>query len=190
MVAALERIGWAGEVIAGMVNDNDHVDNGNNSVLHPLTILHFSTGVADHYTIQSSWIQSLFLRKLGHCQDEALNNLARAMFHADTKQKVKAAMQVAFGRGVSLDNLNFYPADGAVATCDVTLETAFSTVARALRRVHTDKIGRVIVQKDLDWLAARGTAYVELANFQLKDGQRGTWDTLRGLADEVFNGQQ
>jgi hypothetical protein len=114
MVAALERIGWAGEVIAGMVNDNDHVDNGNNSVLHPLTILHFSTGVADHYTIQSSWIQSLFLRKLGQCQDEALNNLARAMFHADTKQKVKAAMQVAFGRGVSLDNLNFYPADGAV----------------------------------------------------------------------------
>lgn len=189
MVRELKRIGWASDALLGYINNKSHKDNGNGSILHPLTILHYTTGDENHYTIQSSWIQSILKFKLGDCDDQQLYDISGQMSFATKKEHVKAAMRKVFGLNVGLDNLNFYPQAGGVATCSITLKECFSIIARALRRVKANHVGNTIVLKDLNWLNGRGVEFDDLAVFRLKEGQQRTWEALNQLAREVHQGR-
>ncbi|MEE2711674.1 MAG: hypothetical protein VX913_02770 [Planctomycetota bacterium] len=185
----LENIGTGeAEYIAGLVTERDHVDNGNHSLLHPLTIVHYTTGAQDHYTVQSAWMQAIFMRKMGRCSDQSLVTMAIAMTSATKKEDVKAATAIAFGHGVTgIANCNFYRAGGPVSTCDVTLGTVMRRITRALGKEK--KLGRIIIEKDGAFLKGRGiSSFTDLDAYKLKEGQQDRWGELNALVTKMIDG--
>lgn len=178
------------EYIVYLLEQHGHADNGNGSIINPLTCVHFTTGEEDHYTVQSTWMQALCYRKLGKCDDGDLVIMATAISNANRKAQVKAAVDKALGQGTKgIANLNFYPAGGSVGTCEITLQTVMERVQNAIKKVTTEKLGRIMLQADGAFLKERGIgSMADLANFRLKEGQQGRWEELRVLVDQVCGG--
>lgn len=187
-VRPLKRISSSTEEwLAGQVNELDHADNGAGSTLHPLTCIHFTTGDAPHYTLQSGWIQSLCLKKLGIIDDTGLVVVANGFKLSTKKAEVKAAQSAAYGHSIqSIDNLHFYPNGGSVETAPMNLQLAMTLVQRVM--ALAGPIGMAMNAKDNTYLAGIPVTMAGLAAYGLKATEAPAWGRLRGLLDAVEAG--
>lgn len=176
------------EWLAGQVTELDHADNGAGSTLHPLSCIHFTTGAAPHYTLQSGWIQSLCLKKIGMIDDTGLIIVASGFMNATTKAEVKAAQSQAFGHAIqSIDNLHFYPAGGAVATAAPNLQNALALVQRVMD--IAGPIGKAMNAKDNAYLAGIPVTMAALAAYGLKETEAPAWRRLEAVLNAVQAGR-
>ncbi|MDH3692508.1 MAG: hypothetical protein OEU36_24010 [Gammaproteobacteria bacterium] len=170
--------------VAGMINDLNHEDNGNGSELHPLSCLHFTTGAADHFTIQAGWIQTVCLRQMRFTGDDGLQIVAYGIKNATKKQEVKAAHQSAFGHAIqSIDNLHFYAQGGGVETCAPNLGVAWQLIRNAM--ANAGQTGARMVEKDETFLGGREE---NLDNFALKLAEQPAWLRLKRLLEVLAAG--
>lgn len=176
------------EWLAGQVAELDHADNGAGSTLHPLTCIHFTDGAAPHYTLQSGWIQSLCLKKLGMIDDSGLVVVASGFKNATTKAEVKAAQSQAYGHAIqSIDNLHFYPAGGSVETAAPNLQNALGVVQRVM--AIAGPIGQTMNAKDNAYLAGIPVTMAALAGYGLKATEAPAWGRLAVLLTAVEDGR-
>lgn len=169
------------EFVKRQVINRVHTNNRAGSVIHPLSCLHITTGVAaPHYTIQAGWIQFLCVKKMGAISDQKFVLAASAFCSASSKNDVKVAQDAAWGKSVQcIDNLHFYPTGGAVAVGGPNLQVALDLVQRAMRSVGP--IGQVMNIKDDDYLTRSNVSKSNLANFQLKVNEAPAWARLEVL---------
>lgn len=170
------------QYVNGLISGLTHKDNGANSVLHPLTAIHFSGGNSPHYTLQSGWLQTLCLRHMQVINDDGLQMMACSAVNATKKSEVKAAQDQAYGgKSIqSIDNIHFYPTGGSGTTAVPTLGTAIDLVRGALGKLG--ETGRVILAKDDAFLLTQPNGF---RDYRLKETESPAWARLKTLLDSA-----